>query len=322
MSLISKPPSIVANLRYERKSAQHWSYEKFAIAATVILSILTFTALAYLLVWYFRRRLRSRRLRRQQCRDDDMFGQSAVSLAEDTSKALDEFLMTDVQPQRSSIMRRRSRSPSITMAFESPDHCELPPRPYLTSYDTSVSTLTPLNTLTQVSTAQSGPSVLSANATQGTTSGQRSSSSTPRASMSSLVPSESFSQMWTTTSPSTETHSLLSQDSIRSHHSQTKPQSPTSPLLSRSSWAYPLRSNAPRGSGRPSSTGLLQYSPRMFNQLEVSRRAQARTLELGGSTPLSPVSPILVDVSTNLDQSRWASPRPPVSFSFPRPSGA
>jgi hypothetical protein len=301
MSLMSKAPSIVANFHYERKSAQHWSYEKFAIAATVILSVLTFTALAYLLVWYFRRRLRSRRLRHQHCQDDDMFGQSAVSLAEDTSKTLDEFLMADVQPQRSSLMHRRSQSPSINMIFEDPDHCDNLPRPYLTIYDTSISTLTPVTTLTQVST-QSGPSELSPSTTKETTSGQRSSSSTPRASTSSAVPNAGSSR-WTTTSASTNTRSRLSRDSIRSHHSQIKSSSPTSPLSSRSSRAYSRCSNT-CGSARPSSTGLLYSPPRMFNELAVPRRTQARAHGTDESTPLCPVSPTLVDISAGLDESR------------------
>jgi hypothetical protein len=320
MSPMFRTPSIVANVHFERKSAQHWSYEKFAVAATIILSLLAFTGLAYLLIWYLRRRLRSRRVRSQRCQHDDIFGQSVVSLAEDTSKALDEFLMTDVQPQRSSIMRRRSRSPSITMVFEDKDYCDSAPRSYLTSHDTSTSTLIPVVNLAQVSAVQSGPSVPSASTTQEATSGQRSSSSTPRASMSSMVPTARSSQMWTTASANTDTCTLLSRDSNPSQHSQIASQSPTSPLSSRGSRFYPCRSNTPRGSGRPSSTGILYSSPRLFNDLEFSRRRQARTLDLDETTPLSPISPILVDVSTDLDQSRWASSRPPDPFPF-HPSG-
>jgi hypothetical protein len=315
MSLSSRPPSLISNLQYERKSAHHWAYEKLAIAATVILSILGSTALVYLLVWYFRRRLRSRQLRRHQCQRHDIFSQSAVSLAEDTSKTLDEFLMADVQPQRSSIMRRRSRSPSATMVFENSDHCEHPPRPYLTSYDTSTSTLTPVTTLTQVST-QSGPCERNSNTTKNITSEQRSASATPRASTSSMVATAESSQ-WTTTS-ATDSGSVLSRDSSHSHYSQIKSSSHTSPLFSRSARANSRRLSI-RGSARPSSTGLLYTSPR---KLEVSRRTQARTLDADETTPLSPVSPILVDFSVGQDESRLASSRLPVLFSFRRPSRA
>lgn len=303
-------PSVVSNIHFERKSAQKWSYEKLAIAATVILSILTFAALAYLLIWYLRRLWA--RSHRWQSRENDLFGQSAVSLAEDTSKALDEFLMTDVYPQRTSIIRETRRSPSITMVFEDA-YQDSPPHPYPASHDAMLTTMAEVNTRTEISIDESGPREPRSSMAQEAGSGKRSSSSTPRASMSLMDPTARSPQMWTTTSGSTDTRSLLSQASMRSRHSQFPPLSPT-PLASRSSRACTRPSDDVRGLDRPSSTGLSQPEHRRPHEIETLRRGRARTLGFG--TPPSPITPMLVDVSSDLMESRRASSRPPVPPSF------
>ncbi|CAI7627358.1 unnamed protein product [Penicillium bialowiezense] len=183
---ITLPPSIISNFHYERESIQHWRYEKLAIAAISLLSILTFAGACYLMIWYFLRR-QARHRRHQEVHEHDMFSQSNVSLAEDTSKTLDEFLMTDVQPQRTSIIRGPGRSPSITMVFED-SYLDSPPHPYLASCDTSfsssVTTLTAVNTLTPIATTDSGPSIPTSSMVAEAGSGTQSSSSTRRTSFS------------------------------------------------------------------------------------------------------------------------------------------
>jgi hypothetical protein len=267
------PPSIVANLQYERKSVEHGSYEKLAIAATVILSILTVAAFAYLFVWYLRRR-RTRR-HRQHNQENYMFCQSTVSLAEDTGKALDEFLMTDIQPQRTSIARGPRRSPSITMVFEDA-YKDSPPQPYMTSYDSSVSTLH-INALTPISSEESGHGPSSSQVAEASAE-KRSSASTPRASFSFAAPSARSSQMWTTTSADTDTDtsSLLHQLSVRSRHSQAMSQSPTSPPSLRSSRTPTRRSIDTRELGRPYSVVPFQTGSRMLSEMEASRRTSSR----------------------------------------------
>lgn len=169
-------------------------YRKLAIATAAILGILTLGALTYLVVWYLRRRLRARRLRRQQSQGNDQFDQSAVSLAEDTSRTLDDFLMKDIQPERSSIMFNRSESgsPSITIIIDDTDdadRCKSSPQPYLTKQDTTPSSSADTYTSTQTSTQESDPDDLRSDRTQWSSSGQRSSSTTPRASTSwSAIP--------------------------------------------------------------------------------------------------------------------------------------
>ncbi|KAF4770391.1 hypothetical protein N7455_007129 [Penicillium solitum] len=188
-------------------------YGKLAIATAAILGILTLGALIYLVVWYIQRRLRARRLRRQQSQGNDQFDQSAVSLAEDTSRTLDDFLLKDIQPERSSIMfsRSGSGSPSITIIIDdadNADHCkhppQPPPQPYLTKQDTTPSSSADTHTSTQTSTQESDPDDLRSDQTQWSSSGQRSSSTTPRASISSsAIPTSRSSQIWSTTSDST-----------------------------------------------------------------------------------------------------------------------
>lgn len=302
---------IVSNGHFERKSAQKWIYEKLAVAATVILSILTFAALAYLLIWYLRRLWA--RSHHWQSRENDLFGQSAVSLAEDTSKALDEFLMTDVYPQRTSIIGGTRRSPSITMVFEDA-YQDSPPHPYPTNHHAILTTMAEVNTQTNISTDESGPREPRSSMAQEAGSGKRSSSSTPRASMSLMDPTARSPQMWTTTSGSTDTRSLLSQASMRSRHPQV-PLSPTSPLTLRSSRACTRHSEEIRGFDRPSGTGLFQPEHRRPKEkTETLRRGRARTLGFG--TPPSSITPLLVDVSSDLMESRRASSRPPVPPSF------
>jgi cbb3-type cytochrome oxidase subunit 3 len=305
---ITLPPSIISNFHYERESIQHWRYEKLAIAAIALLSILTFAGACYLMIWYFLRR-QARQRRRQEAQGHDMFSQSAVSLAEDTSKTLDEFLMTDVQPQRTSIIRGPGHSPSITMVFED-SYLDSPPHPYLTSCDTSfsssVTTLTPVNTLTPIATTDSGPSIPTSSMVAEVSSGTQSSSSTRRTSMS-LNQSIRSSQVVEGTSTNTPTGSNPSPTSFRSIFSQNAPQSLVSPLSSRSSGPNPpipgLRLT--RSDPQPSSRG------------HASQQARRGVLD-----PPFIVPSVLVDISSELNQASSSSARAPGSSPFRHSSPA
>ncbi|KAJ5357172.1 hypothetical protein N7541_004330 [Penicillium brevicompactum] len=303
----TSPPSIIANFHYERESIQHWRYEKLAIAAIVILSILTFAGAIYLLIWYFLRR--QARHRHQEVQEHDMFSQSAVSLAEDTGKTLDEFLMTDVPPQRTSIIRGRGRSPSITMVFEE-SYLDSPPHPYLTSYDTSVSssvtTLTPVNTLTPIATTDSGPSISTSSMVVEASTGVRSSNPTPRASISLDQTLRPF-RAGEGTSPGTPTSSNLSPTSSPSIFSQNIPRDLVSPLSSRSSGAN-LTIPGLR---------LTRSDPQPFGRTHASQ--QTRRGVIG---PPFIVPSILVDISSELNQASSSSTRTPGSSPFRHSSPA
>ncbi|EKV15559.1 hypothetical protein Pdw03_1513 [Penicillium digitatum] len=342
---------------------KNWDYGKLAIATAAILGILTLGALTYLLVWYVRRRLRARRSRRPESHENDQFDQSAVSLAEDTSRTLDDFLMKDIQPERGSIMFSRSGSPSITIVIDDADdadHCKFPPQPYMAKHGTSGSLSADAHTLTQISTQETDPDDMRSDQTQWSSSRRRSSSTTPRASISSsaiptsrssqiwtttsgsmpseqtqrsisgqhssimtprasisssVIPTAGSSQVWTTTSAGAETFSLLSQSSNRSY----RPQSPTGLSASRALQVYGRRSNVSGASSRPSSAGALQSVPRVFDEAEAPRMAYSRNIDTIRSTSsMSPVSPVLVDVSAGDDQPQWTAV-PPTPFPFGQP---
>lgn len=267
-------PSVVANIHYERKSAEHWNYEKLAIAAIVILSVLAVTAIIYLLIWY----LRERRIRRyrQHSQEDHLFGQSTVSLADDASKALDQFLMTDVQPQRTSIARGPRRSPSITMVFEDA-YLDSPPQPYMKGYDSSVSTLQVNATDLTPITIESAPNRLDSSVMAGPTSGKRSSNSTPRASVSSTGPYVQSSQVWATTNANADIDitTLRAQHSVRSRQSQIPTQSPTVMPLLRSSRSRTRRSIDLREVDRPSKVDSFRSGVQSLNEKEPSRRSSS-----------------------------------------------
>ncbi|CAG8886127.1 unnamed protein product [Penicillium egyptiacum] len=331
------------------------AYGKLAIATAAILGIITLGALIYLLVWYIRRSLRVRRLRRKENRKNDQFDQSTVSLAEDTSRTLDDFLMKDIQPERNSIIFSRSGSPPITIVIDNADEaarCKSPPQPHLIENHAAYT-----QSWTPISPQESDPDEPRSDQTEWSSSGQRSSSSTPRASTSSsIVPTLRSSQIWTTTSATTpsdqtQTSSLGQRSSSstprasisspvvptsgssqawtttsagtetvsllsRSSNHSRLPQSPTSPSASRGPHIYTRRSNASGTSSRPSSTGILQSASRMFNEAEASRMAYSSNIgSVRSMSPTSPVSPVLVDISAESDPPQWTSV-PPTPFPF------
>ncbi|KAJ5794263.1 hypothetical protein N7457_000862 [Penicillium paradoxum] len=287
---------------YVRNPTQPWDYQKLAIAATVILAMLALGALLYLLIWYVRRRLHSRRPRSQRIQENDLFDHSAVSVAEDTSRTLDDFLMKDIQPERTSVMFSRSRSPSTTVVVDnfSLDCYKSPFRSCSTNYEISVAPLSHIDSCGQVTGHESVPYVWQSDEPQ-RSPGQRSSSTTPRASTSSnVVQTPRSSQVWATTSASAETFSNVTRASSRSHRPQVSP----SPSITPSSHAYTRHSNASRGSSRPPSTDPLQSASRMFDETELSGTRYIDSMR--SVSPCSPVCLVPEDSLANIDRFRWA----------------
>lgn len=181
---------------------------KPSIAAATILGVV-FAALLFLAIWYIRHK-RRRRQHKLLTRNQD-FGQSETTLAPDTSRTLDDFLMKDVPLERTSLMFSRSESPSITFVVDEAERSGLNK-----CYSPSTNSLSKIETITRISTDGARPSLLSSEVTASTclqsTSVKSSSSkpaltgsATPRGSMSS-------SQLWTTITSSTECPSLTSRE--------------------------------------------------------------------------------------------------------------
>lgn len=114
------PSAKTKNIAAVKSTKSEWGLDKGSIAAVVIISFLTCACLAFLGYWYVARECKSRRHRRLR-ENDNQFNQASLTLGEETSKALDEFLMKEVESERTSIMFSRSRSPSITYAVDGID---------------------------------------------------------------------------------------------------------------------------------------------------------------------------------------------------------
>ncbi|KAJ5379277.1 hypothetical protein N7509_012396 [Penicillium cosmopolitanum] len=140
------------------KSTQsEWGLDKGSIAAVVIISILTFACLAFLGYWYVARECKTRRRRRLRA-NDNQFDQSSLTLGEEASKALDEFLMKDVEPERTSIMFSRSRSPSITYAMDQADRPSS--KASRNSYEASLNSILRMDPLARESADGARPSFI------------------------------------------------------------------------------------------------------------------------------------------------------------------
>lgn len=183
-------------------SSSNWTYaKKPSIAAASILGVIVFFAIVYLVVWYIKRE-RSRRLRELQNASQDPFCLSTLTLTEDTSKTLDDFLMKEVQPERTSLMFSRSRSPSFTFLVDESDRQSPMSRLYPTSSDTSSKSLSKSSSSARASADVVRPGMMIPDLTHSTPNTYHKASS--RASMSSTVPpSQRSSALWTTTTSST-----------------------------------------------------------------------------------------------------------------------
>ncbi|KAJ5698477.1 hypothetical protein N7462_000482 [Penicillium macrosclerotiorum] len=273
---------------------------KPSIAAASIIGIIAFAALSFLVTWYIRREKRARRARRIKDQIQDPFAQSSVTLAEDTSKALDDFLMKDIRPERSSLMFSRSRSPSITFVVDDMDRRNSMGKSGRKSNDTATNSHSKRDTLTRVSADTPRPSFIiselssisQSNAARPASSS--SGSATPRASVSpSVVPSTTrSSQLWTTTTgTTTENSSLLSCDPPSSRPSQSTSRSSNVLPSYASSLTRSDPSDASHGSSQLSQYGPPQTGVRLINDNGASQRNHARSLSQSSSnTAVSPAT--------------------------------
>lgn len=131
-----------------------WTYaKKPSIAAATIIASITFFAIVFLLIWYLKRRRQQKARQRLNIENqlEDPFNVSSLILNEDTSKSLDEFLLKDIEPERTSLMFSRSRSPSFTFVVDE-NYRRTPTRLYRGNYDASSMDLSKLDSLTRVTT--------------------------------------------------------------------------------------------------------------------------------------------------------------------------
>lgn len=271
---------------------------KPSIAAATVLGVVTFAALLFLATWYIRHK-RQRRQHKLLTQNQD-FGQSEITLGEDTSKTLDDFLMKDVPLERTSFMFSRSESPSITFVVDEAERSGLNK-----CYSPSTNSLSKIETITRISTDGARPRLLSSELTattslQSTLANSSSSkpastgSTTPRASMSSsqlwttitsstecpsltsrettAPPTAGSSQVWTTTTGSTETGSMASQSRL----------SNGSRASSRLSAQGPAQSGVRLSNG--DNTGLRRYHARERSQSSQSTVVGSPVAESGAGT--------------------------------------
>lgn len=258
-----------------------------SIAAVTIISIIVFGAICFLLFWYIRRERRRRRLSEIQSPSSDLFNPSSLSLGPETSKTLDDFLMRDVPPERTSLMFSRTRSPSVTYVVDGANR-----RSNRNSYDesSSLTKLDTLDTLTRVSTDGNRPTFMLSdfsssllNPSPRSTSALHTSTTSPRASMATTVPpSPRSSHLWTTTtaattaSTSTKRSSLLAQQSTKSQASQSSHKSHALPSPA-NSLMQPRSSNASKSSRRHSGSSIVRSSPRGIDEPRGARHVRARS---------------------------------------------
>lgn len=268
-----------------------------SIAAATIIGIIVFGAICFLLFWYIRRERRRRRLRRLSqihSPNSDLFNPSSLTLGPETSKTLDDFLMRDIPPERTSLMFSRTRSPSVTYLVDGAN------RGNRNSYDesSSLTKLETLDTLTRASTDATRPSLMLSefssslpNPSPQSTSAQQTSTTSPRASMSSSVPSSPRSSLlWVTTtaattaSATTEKSSLLAQkpSSVRISQSPCSSNALPSPA---SSLMQPRSSNISKSSSRLSSGSIVRSAPRGIYDPRGVR--QVRTPSSQSASPIA-----------------------------------
>ncbi|KAJ5587776.1 uncharacterized protein N7459_003541 [Penicillium hispanicum] len=293
----SQPSVSTSSLRKELKS--NWSYGKLSIAAGTIVATVTLAALIFLVIWYFKRERRAKRLRQLANQSQDPFFHSAVTLTEDSSKTLDDFLMKDVLPERTSLMFSRSRSPSVTFVIDEADRRNSTSKLYRNSYEASTNSLTKLDSLTRVSTDGTRPSLLASDLTKTTSNNslQPASIGTPRASTCSTAPTTArSSQLWTTTTGTTVTEltSVSSRELTNSHTSSSIPSSCNATSGSGSSQLAAQTPNTSRTSSRISGRGHrpIQSPTRFFRQGSSPRKVEADSHRPCDTAVVAPVAEV------------------------------
>ncbi|KAJ5610886.1 hypothetical protein N7510_007605 [Penicillium lagena] len=263
----SKPPTTQKN------------YHKSSIAAATIMTVVTLAAIIFLVVWYVRRARRERRQREREELNLNALGPSTFTLAEDTTKVLDDFLMKeeDQQSERASIMFSRSRSPSLTFVVEETDRRSSMARLYRTSIDASATSLSKNEAFSKRMSTEGTerPSMSTSDrytpSSQNLSVQQQPSSPVSRLSQSSTVPlTECSSQLCDMANGTKEgmTPTILSRESGSSRTSRSTEQR-TRPSASET------LSRASEASVEPGSPWSLQSVAWMFDEPEKPRRAHA-----------------------------------------------
>ncbi|KAJ5637629.1 hypothetical protein N7490_007508 [Penicillium lividum] len=322
----SKAPNPPASANSRKSKESSWTYaKKPSIAAATIIATVTLCAIIFLLIWYLKRRRqrRARRLFDMENRIDDPFNRSSLSLTEGTSKTLDEFLLKDVRPERTSLMFSRSRSPSFTFVVDEND-CRNSARLYRGSYNASSNNLSKLNSLTRVSTDGTRPSMVlsdlipmksnssgvsgsncacaspSCACVYGSGSGSSCSTQVPalitasRLSRASTAAPTVRSSLWTTTTTSTSSSSSADiTQQLECERDSVIARTALSPTLgpTRSLTRSPVRCNPSRvfmASSSRVSVSSPRYSGARAIELEDSWRGHYKCLERSTSTVDSP----------------------------------
>lgn len=281
-----------------RTPGTKWSSGKISIAAATVIGVITFAAFLFLAIWYIRREKRARRQRQLHNLNQDAFCPSSLSLAEETSRVLDEFLMKDIEPERTSLMFSRSRSPSMTFVVDNAEARSPTSRFYRTSYEASTNSLSKLDSLTRVSTEGTRPSLVVSETSQpqSKTSTQAPSSSSPRASVcSARATSPRSSQLYPTISATTNTSSKTNTTNT-TEMSSIFSQGPTSSRTSTSAvrganipnTSIPLPStNTSRTSSQLSRSSPRHSGGRVPRDGDKFRQGQVRSHRLSQSTVIS-----------------------------------
>lgn len=281
-----------------------WTYaKKPSIAAATIIASITFFAIVFLLIWYLKRRRQQKARQRLNIENqlEDPFNVSSLVLNEDTSKSLDEFLLKDIEPERTSLMFSRSRSPSFTFVVDE-NYRRTPTRLYRGNYDASSTDLSKLDSMTRVTTdgrsmvlpeltpTTSGSSGAGAGPAPDSRSGSGSgSSSNPtqvpvptsasRVSRALTGAPTARSSTWTTTSASsrssvgsdiTQRDSVHCQDSASVRAMVSRPHDVSTNIIPVRSMVRSNPSNASRASSRVS-VPTLRYSAGRAEQPETSQ---------------------------------------------------
>lgn len=261
-----------------KSTKSEWSLDKGSIAAVVIISIVTVSCLAFLGYWYVARECKARRRRRRRASETNPFDQSSVTLGDETSRTLDEFLLKDVEPERASLMFSRSRSPSLAYVVDEADR-QSAKASSRNSYEAHLNSVLRMDPL-RVSTDDPRPSFVISELTDSSTSksGSRSSGQKSRSSASKNGS--------TPTSSSNETPNISQSNSSASKHSSTPPTSlsiesynasqHTSPRVSVTSTAPPATTRssqlwATTSADTTEKSSLMGYDQSPRSSLSISR---------------------------------------------------
>lgn len=306
-SPMAPAPSIPA-----KKSNGSPKFIKPSIAAATIVGIIFVAGGVFLLVWYIRRERRARRLRGMQTgnQSQDPFCQSTLTLNEDSDRTLNEFLMKDLRPERTSLMFNNSHSPSSFTLFVNDTNHPSTSTNSLRKVDSAM-------TITPVITEESQPIFVVSDITETNTSSPTSpetpkESTTPPLSMASTAPStERSSQLWTTTTGTTTTgtttatvmtelSSLLDNpDPGSSRASQSTPRPTDVPPFSGASDLITHLSSSSRASSRYSRS-VTRAKPRSIDEQRSERRERTSSHRRSESTVSSPMGEDLSAQSSSL----------------------